>query len=844
MKPIIKFSLPSLILALGIATSQAQSSAESAKKASDTTRTQTSFPHPDRIRYSGDCVTIEGKDVFIYSAAFHYFRTPKELWRERLKKIKDAGFNTIETYVPWNLHEQQLPENINDFSKVNTQELEEFLNIVHNEFGMYSIVRPGPFICAEWAGGAYPRWLAKFMPESFKKHDQTFWLRSGDPDHIAWSNHWYKAICPVFAKHQLTNKKPGQKGIILIQIENEYNHSSARNKEAVLRDLYKTVIDSGISIPVFTCLTNQCRGSKDPVLSHIFDSDNYYVGYDKAGDCAHRMATLKHKQPNAPGMVTELQGGWFSTIGGGLSESHYSNAKHYQAINIMSMLGGATILNPYMFVGGTHFAGWGARGQTTSYDYNAAIRECGAIGDKYQAAKAIGQFIHENEKALIHAKGGPCEIKGAPEKFTGGLRVAPDGTRFVFLHNAGKSPAKGTFTVIPSKSAQLQSPAFNIDQHGNKVEIKIDPELAASNSIKPFKIDCDIPPMGSKILVIGPHKSPSQGVWYPKPQEKIQRPSALPQPIRIASALRRNEPTSGQWKTWKNGTSLPELGVSDQRYVRYRSEFSLTADEASKFNKLLINSFSRDIINASINGHIAKRLAPKQSIADNASRNLATSWKRIRANDFDNQFDLSNLLKSGKNTITLIYENIGHEHGYVPMEELSGINHAGLSNDQKSIKKLLPWKISLNLGGVQAGWTQANFKPSHDTDWKKIKLDTTMSIPRKGNNVEPLNHPQDGLFTWYLIEFKLPTPQAKTWIPWLLRINASGNGYMYLNGHNIGRHYELGQQREYYLPECWLNFGNNKKNTLMIGLRQTSHNAILRAAEIRPYPSQFAEVKP
>ncbi len=840
MKPLFKFSISTLILALGVATAQAKP--ESPKTTSPTNSTKT-FPHPDRIRYSGDCMTIEGKDVFVYSAAFHYFRTPKALWRDRLQKIKEAGFNTVETYVPWNIHEREMPKDINDFSQVDTKLLEEFLDMVHNEFGMYSIVRPGPFICAEWAGGAYPRWLAKFMPDSYKTKDKQFWLRSGDPSHIAWSKHWYKAICPVFAKHQLTNKKPGQKGIILVQIENEYNHSGAKDKEAVLRDLYKTVVDSGISVPTFTCLTNQCRGSKDPVLSHVFDSDNYYVGHDKAGDCAYRMATLKHKQPDAPGMVTELQGGWFSTIGGGLSEDHYSDAKHYQAINIMSLLGGATIINPYMFVGGTHFAGWGARGQTTSYDYNAAIRECGAVGDKYLAAKAIGQFIHENEKALIHSKGGPCEIKGAPEKFTGGLRVAPDGTRFVFLHNAGNSPAKGTYTVIPDKSAQLQAPAYNIDQHGNKVKVEIDTESAANTSIKPFKIDCNLPPMGSKILVIAPKKSASEGVWYPKPQAEIQRPSKLPQPIRIAKVLRHDDPASGKWTTWKNETSLPELGVSDHRYVRYRSTFTLTSSEASKLNKLLINSFSRDIINASVNGHIAKRLAPKQSVADNATRNIATSWKRIHPNDFDNQFDLSNLLKPGKNTITLIYENIGHEHGYVPMEELSGIARAGLSSSQKSIEKLLPWQISLNLGGVQSGWTQAKFSPSKNSGWKQVKLDTTMDIPRKGNNVEPLDHPQDGLLTWYQFEFELPTPQAKTWIPWLLRINASGNGYMYLNGHNIGRHYELGQQREYYLPECWLNFGKNKKNTLMIGLRQTSHGAVLRAAEVRPYPANFAEIR-
>ena len=74
------------------------------------------FPKPDRIRYDGQCLTIDGKDVFIRSAEFHYFRTPPELWRDRFQKIKDAGFNTVDTYVPWNWHEREMPAGLNDFS--------------------------------------------------------------------------------------------------------------------------------------------------------------------------------------------------------------------------------------------------------------------------------------------------------------------------------------------------------------------------------------------------------------------------------------------------------------------------------------------------------------------------------------------------------------------------------------------------------------------------------------------------------------------------------------------------------------------------------------------------------
>ncbi|MNY23896.1 hypothetical protein D3C86_1575800 [compost metagenome] len=90
------------------------------------------------------------------------------------------------------------------------------------------------------------------------------------------------------------------------------------------------------------------------------------------------------------------------------------------------------------------------------------------------------------------------------------------------------------------------------------------------------------------------------------------------------------------------------------------------------------------------------------------------------------------------------------------------------------------------------------------------------------------------MFTWYRIEFSLPEGKEYSTTPWMAKLNASGNGYMWLNGHNIGRHWEAGPQREFYLPECWLNFGKQKKNVLVFGLRQTENGAVLRAAEIVP----------
>lgn len=785
------------------------------------------FPHPERIRYDGHCLQIEGRDFFLSSAAFHYFRTPPELWRDRFQKIKDAGFNTVETYVPWNWHERDLPSGLDDFSKVDLSELEAWLKMAQDEFGFYTIVRPGPFICAEWGGGGYPRWLAKFNPWTGKE----FWLRSADDAHIAWSVHWYQAVCRVFAREQITRKPKGAKGIILVQIENEYDYHKAPDKPKLLRALFDAVKKGGVDVPIFTCRTEETRGSKDPALSQVFDCDNLYVPLDGAPGCAERMVSLHAQQPNAPAFVTELQGGWFSLVGDRLSEENYSDARHLNAIHLMSLLGGATGLNPYMFVGGTHFGGWGARGYTTSYDYNAAIREWGALSPKYYAAKGVNEFVRDHADRLVRAEGGPCELQGAPASLFGGVRVAPDGTRFVFLHNTdAKNPVSGKVTLVPGKVSRQSEPIYNYDQEGNRVLVRTKDADTHVSAIAPFEVEYALADLGAKVLVIPPGKTPAEGVWYPKAQN-VPVPAPLPAPLRIASALKHHDPFDGAWQALPEEKSLPELGVSDQRYVLYRSRFTLPETDVSRFTRLLVNSFSRDLVTAQVNGQLAGRLYPDEAYAAAATRNKKLSFDRIRPDEFDNRFDVGGLLRAGDNEIVLLYENIGHEHGYIPMEELSGVRRAGLglAADETAIAKPLDWQVALDLGGVAAGWIRPDFVPQ---DWEKVSLDTGRVIARKGNGIQPQG-PRDGLLTWYRIEFELPEAAS---IPWRLLLDASGNGFMWLNGHDIGRHWEIGPQREYYLPECWLNSGEGRKNVLMLGLRQTVNGAELRAAEVSPYP--------
>ncbi len=888
------------------------------------------FFHPDRVKYDKDCFTIEGKDIFILSAAFHYFRCPQELWRDRFRKIKEAGFNTVETYVPWNWHERNMPKSVDDYSQCNFDDLKAWLHMAHEEFGLYTIVRPGPFICAEWAGGAYPRWLAKFCPDSY---DTSFWLRSNHPEHMKWSEHWYNAVCRVFSEEQLTRKQPGEKGIIMVQLENEYIYfdMESEKKEEFLRVLSDACIRNGIDVPLFTCVTPEVRGSHDPVISQLFDMDNQYVWWNMH-EAKSRIEKLKAEQPNAPAFVCELQGGWFSTVGGRLSEDSYLDGRHARGMALMAMAGGSTGLNYYMFFGGTHFAGWGARRMTTTYDYGAPLKENGGVGEKYAAVKGIGEVVDKFGGLLVRSRSVRFDVQGA-DNLTIGIRRAADGTLFVFLLNRDKKQA----------FRQL----VNLTVEG-----------------KPMRIDCQLAALDSKLLVV--HAGTDTVEWYPREQTLPERPVALPLPITITDVWRKDEDFRGDWIPLRKGKSLPELGVNDCRYSMYRSQVNLTQKEVDRYGSLVFELFTGDPVYVRVNGEFAER---------------------VSKDELDNTFIVSGLLHKGVNEIIAIYENRGHAHGYRPMEELSGVKQAGFGRRQTGIQpieewfvksvgtdeprlmpavfaedagwekilldqqtidnlatlqiaglekpkwpaawilqekagcavyrtcirwtpemiregmtvlefgciddagtlwvngvevgtheewdkpyvinvapfihkgdneiamvvsnrsgaggllkgvrlkqefeviKKLNWEVSTDLGGICQDW---NLGTGSTEGWSVVKLSADYPLVRKGELTGTVDGGRDALLTWYRLEFNMPRKNPSAWIPWKLIVNATGTGYMWLNGHNIGRYWEEGPQREFYLPECWLRAG--EKNVIILGLRQSeTKGACLFGAEVAPY---------
>jgi hypothetical protein len=389
------------------------------------------FSHPDIIHYDHQCFTIHGRDLYLFSSCFHYFRCARPLWGDRLDKIKAAGFNTVETYTAWNWHQQSPPNSPN--GKAEMEPLDAFLTECAKR-DLYVIVRPGPYICAEWNGGGLPSWLAHL-------HVQ---YRTDSPADEKWSSYWYDIVLPVVRKHLIT--KGGN--VVLVQLENEYDYSGLpRTVEAnYIKSLYKDAKRNAIDVPLITCWTTVARDKSDPIMSQIMDACNFYPGWNIDSTLGSIQAMLS-QQPDSPGMITELQGGWFSSVGGGsVRDPQNFGPDQVNALTKYIMAHGVAASSYYMGYGGTNFGYWGSPGRTISYDYTAPIAEPGGLWDKYRAVKLIGDFVRIAGPQFVRSKPVANGVSVSDSSVEALLRQNGK-TGFLFLRNMQDQPRTVTCKV-------------------------------------------------------------------------------------------------------------------------------------------------------------------------------------------------------------------------------------------------------------------------------------------------------------------------------------------------------------------------------------------------------------
>ncbi len=314
----------------------------------------------------GDHFALDGKPFQIISGELHYERIPPEYWRDRLKKARAMGLNTISTYVFWNVHEPR--PGVYDFS--GGYDVAAFIRTAQEE-GLYVILRPGPYACAEWDLGGLPAWLLA---------DPNIVLRSGDERFLLPAERWLKRLGAELAPLQITRGGP----IIAVQVENEYG--SFGNDRAYETRILDALRNAGLGEAML-----YTADGGDQLPAGALPGIPAVVNFGP-GDAKEEFAKLQKFRPGAPMMSGEYWDGWFDHWG----EKHADTDMQQQVRELDWILGQGYSINIYMFHGGTSFgflngANWEKvyEPDVTSYDYDSALSESGVPTKKYFAFRDV-----------------------------------------------------------------------------------------------------------------------------------------------------------------------------------------------------------------------------------------------------------------------------------------------------------------------------------------------------------------------------------------------------------------------------------------------------------------------
>lgn len=314
---------------------------------------------------------LDGKPFKILSGAIHYFRIPEDDWYHSLYNLKALGFNTVETYVAWNLHEPT-EGNFNFEGNLN---IDKFLQTAQ-DLGLYAIVRPSPFICAEWEFGGLPAWLL----------NKDMRIRSSDPAFIDMVGRYYDQLLPRLVPRLLENGG----NILMMQVENEYG--SYGEDKTYLREIRRLMEERSVTCPLFTSDGPWRATLKAGTLieDDLFVTGNF--GSKANFNFSQMQEFFDEYGKKWPLMCMEFWDGWFNRW----KEPVITRDAEELAEAVHEVLEQGSI-NLYMFHGGTNFGfmnGCSARGtidlpQVTSYDYDALLDEAGNPTAKYMAVKEM-----------------------------------------------------------------------------------------------------------------------------------------------------------------------------------------------------------------------------------------------------------------------------------------------------------------------------------------------------------------------------------------------------------------------------------------------------------------------
>ena len=309
---------------------------------------------------------LDGQPFQVISGTLHYFRIHPEHWADRIRTAKAMGLNTIETYVAWNAHEPVRGE----WDATGWNDLGRFLDLVAAE-GLHAIVRPGPYICAEWHNGGLPVWLTS---------TPGIGLRRSEPQYLAAVTEYLERVYEIVAPRQIDRGG----NVVLVQIENEYG--AYGSDEDYLRELVRVTRDAGITVPLTTVDQPMPWMLENGSLPELHLTGSF------GSRSAERLETLREHQPTGPLMCSEFWDGWFDWWG----SIHHTTDPAASAHDLDVLLAAGASVNIYMVHGGTNFGttnGANDKGRfdpiVTSYDYDAPIDESGHPTAKFHAFRDV-----------------------------------------------------------------------------------------------------------------------------------------------------------------------------------------------------------------------------------------------------------------------------------------------------------------------------------------------------------------------------------------------------------------------------------------------------------------------
>ncbi|WP_280698231.1 beta-galactosidase [Kitasatospora sp. GP82] len=347
------------------------------------------------LTYDSAGFRLDGRALRILSGAMHYFRTRPQQWPQRLAALRAMGLNTVETYVPWNLHEPRP----GDFRRL--AELPAFLDEADRQ-GLWAIVRPGPYICAEWDNGGLPGWLTARVGRR---------ARTSDPDYLAAVDGFFDALLPAVVERQVDRGG----NVLMVQVENEYG--SHGSDTGLLQYLADGLRGRGITVPLFTSDGPEDHMLTGGTLPGVLATVNFGSEPEAAFE------TLRRHRPQDPLFCMEYWNGWFDHWGG----PHHTRDAADAADTLRRILAAGASVNLYMAHGGSNFGtGAGANHAdppfnstewthspfqpvTTSYDYDAPLDERGAPTPKYELFRSVlAEFAAEHpEEVRFRSDPGP-----------------------------------------------------------------------------------------------------------------------------------------------------------------------------------------------------------------------------------------------------------------------------------------------------------------------------------------------------------------------------------------------------------------------------------------------------